>query len=513
MNYKIKMLDGEFWWGGTSNDGTYAPYNRETDLKRDFRISASNQTMSMYLSNLGRCIWSEQPFACQIKDGVFSIEGENVTLETFGSTLKEAYLGAMKAHFPPRGDMPEPEFFRVPQYNTWMQMTYDQTQVGVLKYARDILEHGFHPGILMIDEGWQNRYGDWTFDRLKFPDPKAMVKELHDMGFKVMLWIVPYVSPDGLWFVRHSAPHFCKEKYFLRTKDGEIAIIGWWNGYSAVFDFTKKCDRDLLDGQLHALMNDYGIDGFKFDGGTLGDYASHNPINGEANDDYTSVDRNIAWNDFGTKYRYHEYKDTFKGGGKRSIQRLRDKRHNWNNDGLNTLIPNAIAQGLLGHPFICPDMVGGGEWLDRALGVPADEELFVRMAQCSALFPMMQFSWAPWGAVDADHLSEIKAAHDLHNAFSEKILALVANACKTGEPILRSLEYNYPHKGYENAKDVFMLGENILVAPVVVKGQTEREIPLPEGVWLGYNGKKYIGGKTIHLTVSLSDLPYFEKME
>ena len=172
MKYEFKMLEGEYWWGGSANDGKEAPYSKTTELVRDFRKSVSNQTMPMYLSSKGRCIWSEAPFACTIKNGIFTIDGENVTLETFGKTLKEAYLGAMKAHFPPRGNALETEFFRVPQYNTWMQFTYNQTQKGVLQYARDIVANGFKPGILMIDEGWQNRYGDWTFDKLKFPDPK-----------------------------------------------------------------------------------------------------------------------------------------------------------------------------------------------------------------------------------------------------------------------------------------------------------------------------------------------------
>ncbi len=58
-----------------------------------------------------------------------------------------------------------------------------------------------------------------------------------------------------------------------------------------------------------------------------------------------------------------------------------------------------------------------------------------------------------------------------------------------------------------------MLGEDILVAPVITKGQTERTIALPNGKWLGYDGKTYEGGKTITLRVSLSDIPYFERMD
>ncbi len=512
MKYTFKMLEGEYWWGGCSNDGISAPYNNQTSISRDFCDNAENQAMPMYLSNMGRCIWSEEPFFSKIENGVFEIEGNNVIIETFGKTLRDAYIGAMNAHFPIKGDELEKDFFRVPQYNTWMQLTYYQTQEGVLKYAHEIVENGFKPGIIMIDEGWQKGYGNWSFDLSKFPNPRAMVDELHEMGFKVMLWLVPYVSADGLNFVHHSMPQFCSEDYFLRTKDGEIAIIPWWNGFSTILDFTKECDREYLDKQLKALITDIGIDGFKFDGGTLHDYTASNPINGETNDDFTAAERNIAWNEFGTRYKFHEYKDTFKGGGKRSIQRIRDRGHLWDGDGLATLIPNSIAQGLLGYPFICPDMVGGGEWTYRALNIPVDQELFVRMAQCSALFPMMQFSWAPWEATDSEHLSLIKAAHDLHNKFSDKILALVADAHKNGEPILRTLEYNYPHKGYAKIHDAFMLGENILVAPIIIKGQTEKEISLPDGKWLGYDGREYIGGETVKIKVTLSDIPYFEKI-
>ena len=303
MKYEFRMLDGEYWWGGTSNDGKFAPYNKDTVLERNFNVWASNQTMPMYISNMGRCIWSEYPFACLINDGCFYIDGEDVVMESLGSNLREAYLRAMELHFPPCGSDLETEFFSVPQYNTWMQLTYNQTQEGVLQYAKGIIANGFKPGILMIDEGWQKDYGNWTFDRLKFPNPKEMIDELHALGFKVMLWIVPYVRPDGLFFVRNTSPAFCNKEHFLRTKNGDIAIINWWNGYSAIFDFTKECDRELLDNQLIALIDEFGVDGFKFDGGALGDYYPNKPINGVANDDYSATERNIAWNEFGRKYR------------------------------------------------------------------------------------------------------------------------------------------------------------------------------------------------------------------
>ncbi len=513
MNYVFAMQKGECFWGGSSNDGVQMPFSVTSDFESDYRKISENQTMPMFLSNKGRCIWSEEPFKIAFKDGEILIEGNDVVLEVFGKTLREAYIGAMNKHFPPRGNILPEEFFKTPQYNTWMQMTYFQSQEAVLEYAREIIKNGFKPGILMIDEGWQKDYGNWSFDNSKFPKPKEMVDELHQMGFKVMLWVVPYVRADGLFFINHTFDILENEAYtenlFLRDKDAEMYICHWWNGYSAILDLTKEQDREFMDKQLKKLMDEVGIDGFKFDGGTLEDYTGIKSANKSVNRDFTPAERNIAWNEFGSKYTYHEYKDSFKAGGKRTIQRIRDKLHAWGDNGLSDLVPNAIAQGLLGYPFICPDMVGGGDWIVKARKLPIDEELFVRMAQCSALFPMMQFSWAPWEALDGEYLSYVKAAHDLHIEFSDRLLSLINGTYKTGEPILRNLEYNYPNLGYEKIMDEYMLGEEILVAPVITKGQNMRTVVLPAGKWKGFDGREYIGEKIYEIPVSIADLPYF----
>ncbi len=513
---KFRMLKNEKWWGGRSSDELLFPFDCQTSLTVDLLWESSNQTMPMYLSNCGRCIWSEEPFKITFNNGEISVKGcVDVILEKFGETLREAYLGAMNNHFSPNGNELPKEFFQVPQYNTWMQLLYNQNQEGVLAYAKGIIENGFKPGILMIDEGWQNDYGNWTFNTAKFPDAKGMIKQLHDMGFIVMLWVVPYVRPDGRRFVQSTYHCFNPENYnkcFLRSENGEVAIKLWWNGYSAILDFNKEWDYNYLKEQLDVLVKDYNVDGFKFDGGSLLSYARDCVGGAKPSKDFTALERNIAWNEFGRQYKFHEYKDTFKGGGKRVVQRIRDRCHSWDNEGLNTLVPGGLARGILGHPFMCPDMIGGGEWLDRENGVPVDQELFVRMAQCSALFPMMQFSWAPWEVVDKEHLVFIKQAHDLHIKFSDAILELVKKAYETGEPIIRYLEYNYPNCGFENINDEFMLGEKYLVAPIVIKGQTEKQVILPKGKWLGYDGKTYDGNKTITLKVTLKDIPYFEKV-
>ena len=515
---KFNLLEDECLYGGSAYDGAQNPFTKDSVYRADFRRLCMNQTMPLYLSTKGRYFYSETPFAVTIENGTVTFEGGDVREYKAGSCLRDAYLAAMKAHFPFDGRSLPEEFFRTAQYNTWMEYTYDPTEEKVLSYAQSVIDNGFAPGILIIDEGWHGRYGNWEFDPHKFPHPKEMIERLHSMGFKVLLWVVPLVCPDGQFFIRHcfeNLPDHHKDasRLFVRTKSGEVALFKWWNGYSAALDMRKDCDREFLDSQLRHLMEDYGVDGFKFDGGTVDMYHSSSVIGGEARDDEDAHAMNAAWNEFGRRYDYHEYKDTYGGGGKCGIQRLCDKDHRWTGNGIDTFVPASAITGLLGHPFICPDMIGGGEWIYNTMkDFKVDEELFVRMAEASALLPMMQFSWAPWRLLSEKALAAVRSMAQLHLEKSEQILSLVRQAQSTGEPIVRFMEYNYPHRGYHLIRDQFMLGDSILVAPVITKGTRRRTVVFPCGAWRAPSGEVYEGDKAYTLDAPLDKLLYFEKV-
>lgn len=522
MQFCFEMLENEHWWGGTVASSA-CPLTAGSEYHQDFRVDCGNQTMPMFLSDHGRCIWSDKPFKVDVVDGRFVMEGEGITIETLGGTLREAYLEAQKRYFPcDKKTLPE-DFFRTAQYNTWMEFTYYPTQEGVLKFAHEWLDHGYPPGIFIIDEGWHGRYGVWEFDFARFPDPKGMVDKLHEMGFIVLLWVTPFVCADGPDFVRSlrplkgTDPEMAKHLY-MRVEgsgggEGEPAIVRWWNGASAILNPANPWDTKYLDGRLQFLMNEYGVDGFKFDGGSPHTYVDSNVLNGSFACKMSPQELNQAWNEFGRRYRYHEYKDTYGGGGKNCIQRLRDKHPTWDGMGINQLVPCAITCGLIGHPFICPDMIGGGEWSFRFIpGFEMDEELFVRMAQCSALFPMMQFSWSPWSCLNEENQKACLAAAELHQSMAEEIIALVHEAEESGEPILRTLEYNDPRKGYASVTDEFMLGENLLVAPVLTKGAREREVIFPAGSWQAPDGRVYEGNTCCVLPAPLDQLLWFRKV-
>ena len=71
----------------------------------------------------------------------------------------------------------------------------------------------------------------------------------------------------------------------------------------------------------------------------------------------------------------------------------------------------------------------------------------------------------------------------LRERYAARILELAHHAARTGEPIARYMAYEFPEGGYERVNDQFMLGEDILVAPICEKGRTSRNVAVPKGKW------------------------------
>jgi alpha-glucosidase (family GH31 glycosyl hydrolase) len=122
---------------------------------------------------------------------------------------------------------------------------------------------------------------------------------------------------------------------------------------------------------------------------------------------------------------------------------------------------------------------------------------------------MMQFSASPWRVLDAEKQKIVRDIVALRQKFSGKIVAIAKEAGRTGEPMLRNLEYNFPGMGYAGVSDQFMMGEDLLVAPVVEKGAKMRKVVLPPGNWTADDGEVYAGPATIEIPAPLSRLPHF----
>lgn len=497
---------GEYWWGGSSQDGISQPYafrRLELDQRGD---NNHNQTAPILLSSEGRYIWSDLPLKYHFHPEGFCVESD-APIETGEAEggLRGAYLAAANRYFPPSGKTPPQDFFSLAQFNTWIEFTYEQSQAGILDYAKAILKHGFEPGILMIDDGWQRSFGDWNFRADTFPDPKKLIDELNELGFRVMLWVVPFVTSDTLTYRELQS-----KGLLLKDASGKVAIRSWWNGHSSVLDLSNPDAFAWMRQQLDSLVERYGVDGFKFD---AGDFYAFKEDDQTFVPSSTPADQCENWAKLGLSYPFNEYRACWKMGNQPLVQRLWDKAHSWNENGLAALVPNSISQGLLGHAFCCPDMIGGGDYrVFNNEGFAIDQDLVVRMAQCSALMPMMQFSVAPWRILDERHLACCLAAAKLHREFSETFWKLAQNAAQTGEPILRCLAYEYPNSGYEQVTDQFLLGSDILVAPVLEAQAKSRRIVLPAGDWKDDLGESHHGPVAIETPVTLERLPRYFRL-
>ena len=517
---KVQVLPGEGWWGGATTYGTKEPFGLNAkscsfDLRK---TNDGNQAAPLMLSTKGRCVWSEKAFACSFTNGVMTFTGDApIELTEEGANLRAAFLGASKKHFPASGKTPDLALIAKPQWNTWVELAYNQNQEAILAYAKGIEANGFPAGgVIMIDDTWQHGYGVWDFDRRRFPDPKAMCDELHAEGYKVMLWVCPFVSMDSpgyreMVFGTLDAGRNCEKGGLIMT--GKKNVYGhdvaqampWWNGVSAFVDFTHPRGAKWFARELKRLQNDYGVDGFKLDAGDIEEYQEPYVTHVKSSPSELCE----AYAKIGLEFPLNEYRACFKMGGQPLVQRLCDKLHDW--PSVQQLMPDMIACGLLGHIFVCPDMIGGGSWMAFMPDAPTplDPELFVRSAQVHALAPMMQFSAAPWRLLKGEYLDAVRAAAKTRMEHVDYIIETAKACAKSGEPMLRAMEYEFPGLGAEGVTDQFMLGSKLLVAPQTVKGAKTRKVLVPSGTWVSDDGTEVVGPKTVEVATPISRLPHF----
>lgn len=324
----------EYWWAGISSLGHQTPFDETSVFSADlWGDNFGNQAQPLLLSSKGRYIWSEKPISYEFNSGKILVkvrEGDIVS-GTAGNNLRSAYEYAVDNFFPPNGQIPDPLLFTHPQYNTWIELMYDQNEQDILAYAEAIISNGYSPGVLMIDDNWQEDYGVWEFSPRRFSNPKGMIEKLHSMGFKVMLWVCPFVSADSEVFRKLAAEGLLildkqesQEILWANTRN-KAAVIRWWNGASACLDLSNPGARKWFKDRLDYLVNEFGVDGFKFDAGDAGFYTNDVvSFNATIPNDHTSW-----FAELGLNYPLNEYRASWKMAGMPLAQRLRDKGHDW----------------------------------------------------------------------------------------------------------------------------------------------------------------------------------------
>ncbi|KFO74426.1 SITS-binding protein, partial [Cuculus canorus] len=185
----------------------------------------------------------------------------------------------------------------------------------------------------------------------------------------------------------------------------------------------------------------------------------------------------------------------------------------WSYSGLKGLIPSVLHYSLLGYNFFIPDAVGGS----LASDAPADPELYVRWLQIVTFLPVMAFSTPPWLCCDAWVLNLTRQCIKKHQDFVVPLLVKYSEEwLSLGHPIFRPVWWLSPTDPTAfTIEDEFLIGDEVLVAPITEKGQTRRDIYLPGAghLWMDTSTARVFDGGTVlgNFSASLAEVPVFVK--
>ncbi len=407
--------------------------------------------------------------------------------------------------------MPDKRILAKPIFTTWVEYKQDVDQEKVLKFVKDIKEHDFPCSVIQIDDRWEKKYGEYTFDESKFPDPKKMVEAIHDAGFLATLWVHPFINRDS------ESYEYAKRKRFLvwDPEKDEPAEVVWWNGSAGLLDVSNPEARRWFDKKLKDLKEKYGFDGFKFDGGDAyffpfakKDGGIARPIKiGRTHGNITPNQYTDEWLRFVFENHYDlaESRVGYLAQRFGIIAREGDKESSWGIDnGLYAAVTQALTMSIVGYPYIMPDMIGGNQYKFKC-----DKELFTRWVEAAALMPVVEYSITPW-TYDEETVSMARKYSLLHAYLGDYYVSLAEKAKEEGEPILCPLVLRYPEdEKCAFVNDEYLVG-SLLVAPVLEKDCGEREIYIPKGKWVDFwSDREITGPKEIVCETPLDKLPLY----
>uniref|UniRef100_A0A8V5GLU8 Myogenesis-regulating glycosidase n=1 Tax=Melopsittacus undulatus TaxID=13146 RepID=A0A8V5GLU8_MELUD len=426
-----------------------------------------------------------------------------------GSDITSIHKYMVRRYFNKPSKIPAENAFRYPIWSTWALYKKDITQEKVLHFAGNIKKYGFNCSHIEIDDMYTQAYGDFEFDPTKFPNVTEMFAKLKEDGFKVTLWIHPFIHTDSSNFGVGI-----ERQLFIKEPSGRLpAMVEWWNGIGAILDFTNPAARDWFQSHLRQLRHKYGISSFKFDAGETSylpkQFSTFRPLSDPSIWSRRYTEMAIPF------YELAEVRVGYQSQNISCFFRIIDRDSVWGYElGLKSLIPTVLTISMLGYPFVLPDMIGGNFLpgkTDGAVEIP-DRELYVRWLELSAFMPSMQFSIPPW-LYDKEVVEIAQKFTELHESLvAPLLLELAGEVTDTGDPIIRPIWWISPRDEATHRIDSqFLIGDTLMVAPVLEMGKQERDVYLPAGKWRSYKGELF--EKTpVLLTdypVDLDEVAYF----
>lgn len=416
-------------------------------------------------------------------------------------------------------------------YGPWIWRDENDDQAQVESDAEIIRDLDLATSAYWIDRPYARGVNTFDFHPRQFPEPQAMIDKLRALGFRVALWHTPYVDASASATAELRAIAQANGYFPLRSSL-------YFNPWSRPIDFTNPDAYAWWQGLLRQYT-DMGIEGFKLDyaedivpgiAGFRNIWQFH-----DGSDERTMHSRYQLF--------YHQvYADLLPEdggfllcrGGTYGTQNVpcviwpgdldaNFARHRETVEtpsgsyvavgGLPASLIAGLSLGPSGLPFYASDTGGYRH-------APPDKETFTRWFQQTALSSVMQI-----GTNTNDVAWEFKAA----NGFDEEMLgwyreytrlhlrlfpyvwSYAERLSDDGRPIMRALGLAHPELG-EHPDDTYLLGDQLLVAPVVARGQRERAVRFPAGDWVDWwSGEVLAGDATRLVAAPLDHLPLYQR--
>ncbi len=415
-------------------------------------------------------------------------------------------------------------------------------QSVVEEVVRQYHERDLPLDVIYLDIHYMNGYRVFTFDTNRFPDPKGMIEKFQQQGVKTIVIVDPGVKyqPPAAGSAPTNSVHpeidsqnqryyvfdqGTAGNYFQKRNTNQLFIPRVWPDDSVFVDFTLPEARRWW-GDLHRAYTNNGIAGIWNDMNEPSDFIDQT---GKNQLDVVSYDegQNTTHAKNRNVFALLMARATYEGlarlqpdrrpfvvtrAGYAGIQRYStmwtgDSNSTWDSLALN--VPMFTTLGLSGQPFVGSD-VGG--FIGRANG-----EFLVRSYQIGFLAPFFRnhhavdgYDQEPW-RFGTYYEDIIRKYLKLRYRLLPFLYTTLEEAHRTGVPLFRPLMLNYQDDpNTYNLDDEFMIGDDLLVAPVSRPDVTARLVYLPKGVWYDYwTNRKYEGGTMIRADAPLETVPMF----
>ena len=419
----------------------------------------------------------------------------------------------------------------------WQCKLRYRTQDEVLEVARRYKAEGIKIDRIVIDFFHWTLQGDWKFDKTYWPDVKAMVDELHEMGIEVMVSVWPSVDrkSENFYPMTELGLLIRTERGAQQTYDyqGDCVEIDPFNPETRkyVWDICKKNYADLgIDSfWLDNSEPDYGVYDFENYRYSIGPALTCSKM-------YPQMYSRIFW-------------DEMSKGGRTPVNLLRcawagsQKYGNvvWSGDVPSTFeafadqLQCGLNMGLAGIPWWTTDI---GGFMTDDVNDPYFRQLLIRWYQFATFSAVLRMHGdrgpydipalddRDWGggylhtgqpnelwSYGEDNYAIMRKYYDIRIAMKDYIASLYREASENGSPLIRTMFYEFPEDGRcWQVTDQYMFGSRYLVAPILKHDCFRRDVYLPAGTWkLSSTGETYVGGQTVTVDAPIEYMPVFER--